>query len=264
MSLWTTCKCGDCVTIAIRLRKTNNAGAYKRTSPEAAMQTLDQMIERRWSNLAVASATGIKPATASAILAKRRKGHLVQLGPRTCKALIEHGEPTDGSVGSVGSMRRLQGLAYMGHTLEQQSAETGIPITTLHAIREARTGKVRTTTHNVIRDASDRIGITPGPSEVARRIAGSRGWVSLFAWDDDTIDNPRAGPRGIPTARLVPVGIDEMAVQRRMHGDRTVRLHAGECAELVRRMRADGWSMNRIEAHTGVKADRYITREEVA
>lgn len=60
-----------------------------------------------------------------------------------------------------------------------------------------------------------------------------------------------------------PAGYDEARVQRRILGDRSIRLHKGEAEEVVRRLLAKDWSANQIRRHTGLQPDRYIRREDM-
>lgn len=56
--------------------------------------------------------------------------------------------------------------------------------------------------------------------------------------------------------------VDEVAIQRRMNGDKEIPLTKPERTELVRRCRKAGWSYNEIEDLAGVpKAERYVERE---
>jgi hypothetical protein len=167
------------------------------------------------------------------------------------------------TVPTIGTTRRIRALMRLGwrgidiaHAAGWQSGEA-VTMLTGRTFLNHRTAER-------IRFAYDQLSMTCGPSEETRRRAEREGWPPPLAWDDDTIDDPNATPQGVPNTRPVAVGIDEVAVQRRMHGDRKVRLRGGEAAELVRRMLANGWSGRRIEEHTGVNANRYITREEVA
>ena len=58
--------------------------------------------------------------------------------------------------------------------------------------------------------------------------------------------------------------IDEMAVERRLAGDR-VPITKAERVEVVRRARKAGWSFLDIEHRAGVpKPERYIIREQAA
>lgn len=60
-----------------------------------------------------------------------------------------------------------------------------------------------------------------------------------------------------------PAGYDEARVQRRILGDRSIRLHKGEAEEVVRRLLAKDWSANQIRRHTGLQPDRYVLREDM-
>jgi len=162
------------------------------------------------------------------------------------------------TVPTIGTTRRIRALMRLGwrsidiaHAAGWQSGEA-VTVLIGRSFVNHRTAQR-------IRAAYGQLSMSRGPSEQTRRRAERAGWPPPLAWDDDTIDDPAARPMGIPNARPRSVDIDEVAIQRRMHGDRTVRLHGGECAELARRMLAAGWSMARIEEHTGVNAHRYKT-----
>lgn len=82
----------------------------------------------------------------------------------------------------------------------------------------------------------------------ARRYAQERGWLPPLALDDDH------APDDAPSEDL-----DEVAIQRRMHGDKTVPLTRPERFELARRWAATGRSMAEMQRHTGVaKPERYV------
>lgn len=80
----------------------------------------------------------------------------------------------------------------------------------------------------------------------ARNYARERGWLPPLALDDLDVELPVAG-----------CDLDEAAIIRRTHGDKTVRLTKAEAAELVRRWAAAGRSLAECERITGIKPDRY-------
>lgn len=53
--------------------------------------------------------------------------------------------------------------------------------------------------------------------------------------------------------------IDEVAIQRRMAGDKTVRLTRTERVELVRRWKASGQPISRVDKVAGLNRRRYLT-----
>lgn len=262
LTVWSTCPCPDCRESVRRMKKMNQAGLYHRATPEEALKVLDWMVGRRWSSIAIASATGIKPSSAQHMISRQREGLIQQFGAGTCKALLDHGQPTAGSIGSTGARRRLQALAYIGYSLQDVAQATGIPYTTVGSVREGRTEIIRVPSHRLIDAAYRRMLQKPGPSRLASRHARAMGWVSALAWDDDTIDDPDAKPQGI-SFRNERAVLDDAAIERRIAGDRTVRLHKGETAEVVRRLIAAGTSSRTIHRDYGIKAERYIKVSEL-
>lgn len=99
-----------------------------------------------------------------------------------------------------------------------------------------------------------------GASNRARRNALARGWVPALAWDEDTIDDPTAAPAVTADEH---VGVDEVAVLRRAHGDRSVELSRPERWLLVQRLHAEGMNDREIAARTGL-IDRQILRDRQA
>ena len=261
LTTWPTCPCDDCTEAVRRIKKMNDAGLYRRSTTEEALQALDQLMQRRWSSQAIASATGLKPSSAQNIMTKRRHGQAQRLGAGTCKAIIEHGQPTAGSIGATGARRRLQALAFIGYSLKDVAVASGLSYTTVGSVREERTGIVRVAIHNRILAAYRELQKQPGSSIVARQNAFKRGWVSPLAWEDHTIDDPEAQPIGLAKADE-SAGYDEVRVQRRIAGDRSFMLHRGESAEVVRRMVDAGWSSSAIRRHTGIKVERYFKLSE--
>lgn len=82
----------------------------------------------------------------------------------------------------------------------------------------------------------------------ARSYAKARGWVPPLALDDDTDHS-------------TPVEddyIDDIAIERRMAGDRSIRLTTSETVELVRRWRASDRPLNECERITGINTRRYL------
>lgn len=117
-------------------------------------------------------------------------------------------EQAGGNVPSVGATRRVQALMAIGWRKSDLEA-AGVPASNLitRPDREwvAATGWRRT------RDVYDRLSMTPGPSQVCRDRARARGYLPPLAWDDDTIDDPRAVPA---TAAAGPREVDQVAVDR--------------------------------------------------
>lgn len=175
---------------------------------------------------------------------------------------------------STGMVRRIQALHHQGWSCASFAREVGCHE---ESLQEALRNREYATKRLQVAVAESYDRLWDKPCQDHPRVTGrARGralranWAPALAWDDDTIDDPKAAPVGLIGTGEDRAGYDESRVERRILGDRTVRLHKGETAELVRRMLADGWSQNAIRRHTGVKSDRYIdpalkrTRQSVA
>lgn len=177
-------------------------------------------------------------------------------------------------VDSTGAIRRTRALVALGWSqskiaiqLDMNPANFG-PI--IHGRRPTITVAHDRTIREVYNDLSMRL---PPQDEWRDKIAASRarryaqrlGWLPPLAWDDELIDDPAHTPLVEKDPALVHVQeLDEAAIYRRMHGDKTVRLSKADAAELVRRCRAAQWSWNDIEHRTGIRPDRFPTAVNAA
>lgn len=170
-------------------------------------------------------------------------------------------------VPALGVQRRVRALAALGYTSRQIAAEAGVEKCVVdRALRSVGATMLHCNAEPLVR-AFNRLAMTPaaGPLSVRQRNFAKRSrWAPPLAWDD--IDNPKAHPVGITRDSRSKHGIDEVAIQRRMAGDRSVHVHGDESAEVVRRLFAAGYSSGWIEQQTGLKADRYVhvTKKEEA
>lgn len=167
-------------------------------------------------------------------------------------------------IDSTGTQRRIRALLRMGYRYCDMDRWLGNRGATAHNLNRSDTRTVHVDTARKVARMYDALCMKPGPSERTRNLAAARGWPSPLAWDDDAIDDPNAKPVGLPTSEKRSAGVDQSAIERRILGDRTDRLHAGEAAEVVRRLLADGRSTYWIRNHTGLKPERYITRDKAA
>lgn len=87
----------------------------------------------------------------------------------------------------------------------------------------------------------------------ARNLARGRGWLPPLALDD--LDE--GGP--VSTDEH---DIDEVAIARRMSGEKSVELNTAEKALLVERWKATGRPSNELERVTGINPYRYFVTEE--
>jgi hypothetical protein len=158
-------------------------------------------------------------------------------------------------VSGVGTRRRIRALMAIGWSHKDMRARSGV----LTAVTLNQKGDLVTRSmHDRVSALYDELSMKPGPSGRTRARAAAAGYPSPLAWDDDAIDDPAAKPVGLITSGWDPAGIDESRIERRINGDRSVRLHRGESVEVVRRMLADGHNQSEIRRLTGLKPERYM------
>lgn len=122
---------------------------------------------------------------------------------------------------------------------------------------------IMVSTRDAVRRLYDELSWTvPPPSRIrsrAQRMAAARRWAPPLAWDDETIDDPKARPdRGTSLTLLEGKAFDENAVERAMAGDQ-VPLRPVERAEVVRRLTEGGLSAREIAARLNI-AKRSVQR----
>ena len=247
-SVWTTCPCPPCRADAARMAKLARNGRYTRIPHEAAAEVVARLMERGWTAHAIASATGLHYRTVDSGMKRGSK-----YGPGTCRLILNHGDPTEGSVGALGTRRRLQGLALQRWDLQSIADATGIGFSTLAAIRGGATEQVRSRFYTTIRDWTATVEMELGPSRNARLHAIKRGWVGLLAFDD--IDDPNERPTGGYLHRRRD-SVDEVTVQRLLAGQ-SVPSSPAEKDEAMRRWVANGGSKRSFAVLHGWKEGRY-------
>ena len=151
-----------------------------------------------------------------------------------------------GLVDATGTIRRLRALAVNGWSHADIAAALGCADPS--SIADYKSGqRVHSDTHYAVKELYDRVQMQPGPGRYRRRVerhAKRQGWHSCWAWDDDTIDDPKAKPNYGQKRVIV---VDEIAVQLVMEG-KPVKLNQRERAEVVARMTDAGKSAAQIAA----------------
>lgn len=156
------------------------------------------------------------------------------------------------TVPSIGTRRRIQALIAIGWSGRTIMAEMGWRGASLGA-QFYQQDRVYAETARRAKEVYDRLSNTPGPSNKSRGRAKKSGFEPPLAWDDATIDDPNVKPwcyatgvSGTPSSV-----IDEVAVQRAVHGDR-IDLCKAERREAVLRLwkRGDSYSEIAERLHT--------------
>lgn len=152
----------------------------------------------------------------------------------------------DVKVSSVGVMRRLQALAFMGWSCQVIAERIGSHYRPLTRLRDGGRERVMQSTHNRVDAVFRELAFVEAPGHsgrVTRGAARKRGWVHALAWDD--IDDPDGWPRGVSSGGRV-------RVDREM-----VAWLAGEGAsdvEISRRLKCSARTVFRVRVELGLES----------
>lgn len=177
--------------------KRARGGRYRRVPAGDLRDRLNDLHNRGWSNRAIATAAGISVDAVWCI----RNGQATVL-QQTHQAITNiAGAPSEERVyvPSIGTQRRVQALARIGLSLRWQARQCGFYYNTLSHLIHLQQPSCMYRTHQRVADLYDQHWNTPGNSGKTIATAIERGWHPPMAWDDDTIDDPDAEPRGAST-----------------------------------------------------------------
>lgn len=103
-------------------------------------------------------------------------------------------------VPGVGTTRRLRALVAIGYSQRDLAVRLGLSPTNFSRF-VADKPWVHQDTHDAVAALFNALQLTSGPSDMARKRAARNGWALPLQWDEDTIDDPSAGPCSIPPGR---------------------------------------------------------------
>lgn len=169
----------------------------------------------------------------------------------------------------TGTGRRVQALIALGWTYLDIERATGLQDAELRRFALGHRAYVYSSTHAKVDAAYRRLCMVVPPSTnsrekqartKARNIARRHGWLPPLAWDD--IDDPAERPNH-RVRDLLP---DDVAIDRVLDGDFTIRLTRAERLEVVRRWRDSDNELERRSGWNVARLRRYLARptEEVA
>jgi DNA-binding CsgD family transcriptional regulator len=98
-------------------------------------------------------------------------------------------------VNSTGTVRRLRALVAMGQPQDVLAKRAGCSYTYISTLTHGQRATVTVALAQAVQQAYDELWMAVGPSEQARKRAKRLGWDGPLAWDEDTIDDPRAVPQ---------------------------------------------------------------------
>ena len=235
------------------------AGRARYVDAEPTRARLAELAAAHVPIRALARAAALSDTGVKAILDGSRT-HVQQLtAARVAKTSLRgiYAEQPSGHVPRVGAVRRVQALMAMGWS-HQELDRAGVP----------NTARLLTGTGNLVtiqrwREISelyDRLSMTPGPSPQTRGWAKTLGYAPPLAWDEDTIDDPRAQPHGKDEEHSPGQVIDMVAIRRTLDEPGTnAALTPQEQVIAMRAMAARGRSDAHIGERLGV-SDRTVLR----
>lgn len=172
------------------------AGSIGRCSGDTARAHLLKLEELDWPTTAIERDSGLARATLRAIRSGRpilrvteRAVLVLPLVPYVSPKLM---------LPAVGMRRRHQALAWMGWTLADSAGKAGRSEESFCTM--LLRGTVSYKYWSGYAAVYDELKDQQGPNPRMRRLARLRGWAPPAAWDDDTIDDPRAKPSGVRRA----------------------------------------------------------------
>lgn len=207
------CRCLECCKAASNYdNNRRRAIAYGRWQPfvdaEPVRRHVRSLGEFGIGWIRVAKLAGVSTGGVSKLLYGDRPRGLVpsrRVRPETALRLLSVEPVLDNlgdrtAVDGTGTRRRLQALVWAGWTQSEVARRLG-----MHRANFGKTivaDLVEVATVKASRAVYDELwrvdpvtaGVPVFRAEAARRIAVSRGWAPVGAWDDDTIDDPQAFP----------------------------------------------------------------------
>ncbi|MBS2538917.1 hypothetical protein KGQ20_39840 [Catenulispora sp. NF23] len=199
------CRCTGCFARLARYRKQRqlalHRGTWTRPVPVGEVAALlNELLAGGWTASQIGHAAGLSAVYVRILLGDGSTPPPVTVRSTTARAIAALGPesrlgpavPDSTLISPIGSIRRLRSLAAIGWPRTELCQRLGLaspPI--LEPGRLILASRART-----IADLYRQLWNVPGPSNSAAIRARRQGAVPPTAWDDDTIDDPRAQPSG--------------------------------------------------------------------
>lgn len=252
--------CEQCQHVARRYHHRRHAaiaaGTWQYPVPIREVRAhIEQLVRRGMSVRAIGRAAYVSECTLTDIRNDRRRrtvtGHIA--AQILAVPLPAAGTPPRaGLVDATATRRRIQAMAWMGHPVDAQAREVGVNPPSMHRIV---TANPRWRRQWVTVDVEQRIAALYDRWSLTRReITGNNvrataikhGWHGPYAWDDETIGDPKTKPQ-VDAPRPRRTDVLASNVEGAVAGDFTrAELTTAEAIEVVERLSARGWDGRRI------------------
>jgi transcriptional regulator with XRE-family HTH domain len=223
----------------------------------------------------IAELAGVSNTNVAALLYGKRGKAVVRVKSENARKLLAlrvDQTPRAGGVriDPIGTSRRLQSLVALGWTQAQLARRIGWTPANFGDLVHGRRAVNQSTADKVVA-LYEALSMTPPPQATqrerigasrARNYAKARRWLPPLALDDERLDDPDYMPQVPKDVALVHEGVDEAAIERRMTGEKKLRLSRASKVELVRRWTASGRSLRECEEVTGINPYQYREDEQ--
>lgn len=201
----------------------------------------------------IAAAAGVGEGVITAVL----NGHQKATTPATAEALLAvtitdaiscAASAERAVLPALGTQRRLQALAAIGHPIYAVATQAGVNTDVAGRITRGSQTSVTADTYRKIVAVYSHLWESAGPSAVTRARALKKGWPSPLAWDDN-IDDPQAVPEtGKKTSRTAAIVEDADELRRAGEGWGAIESKVGVSLQRVEMAR------QRLRRTTGAAA----------
>lgn len=156
---------------------------------------------------------------------------------------------------ATGTRRRLEALMTLGYSSSEIGAGAGLSRHAIHQVMRERATRVYRTNAAAIAAFYDQHWDKPAPESFAsnyvQRLAAKRGYAPPLAWDDDTIEDPKAKPNVTAGEEVIDWQAIERAIKHSVKGSR-VKLTKRERQAAIQTMALRGATATEIARRLGV------------
>lgn len=178
-----------------RYRLDRERGGTRRTPSGPAARHILALCEAGWTIGQIAVAAGCAERTVSNLREQRYKTIKKDLADRILKSRPTLATvPGTTKISAVGTVRRVQALMAIGHSLLSIADAMGMARTALSNTLCGRRPAVEVGTARSAQRIYKEWAERPGSSVRSINRATERGWAPPAAWDDESIDDPTAAP----------------------------------------------------------------------
>lgn len=258
------CRCEPCTEANAAAERRRSTGRVYGSAPgglvdaEPVRRHVKALREQGFSLVRIAVLSGVGQGTINALIygvPVRQQPPTITVRSDTARRLLAvqfdpHKVAAGRRIGATGTQRRLQALATLGWSTQQQALRSELTARTLRRILSS--DSITAASARAVRELYEHLQATPAPRRTPQERAAAQktaararaaGWLPPEAWDDDLDDDDdeKKSEPGPPDQD----DVDQVAVERAMSGQR-VQLTPAERRAAVAQLTRRGISARRI------------------